>query len=90
MGCHFLLQGKKSKEVPFVITGIRKQTSAYCWPCRTGQGSNGQLLGQGMITLFQKPENRENGVLRPVKNHLGRVRLPTSFALKASRGRAGR
>ena len=52
--------------------------------------SRDELLGQGMITLFQKPENRENGVLRPVKNHLGRVRLPTSFALKASRGRAGR
>lgn len=41
-------------------------------------------MGQGMITLFQKPENRENGILGPLKNHVGRVRLPTSFAVKAS------
>ena len=73
---------KKSNEVPFVTTGIRNKLAPTAGPARQYRAvMERQLLGQGMITVFQKPEN--SGVLGPLKDHLGRVRVPTFFCTKS-------
>ena len=43
-------------------------------------------LGQGIVTLFKKPEDRGDGGLGPPKNHLTRIRIQASFSLKGERG----
>ena len=48
--------------------------------------SRDKELGQGIVTLFKKPEDRGNGGLGPLKNHLTRVRIQASFLLKGGRG----
>ena len=47
--------------------------------------SRDKELGQGIVTLFKKPEDRGNGGLGPLKNHLTRVRIQTAFMLKEER-----
>lgn len=47
--------------------------------------SRDKELGQGIVTLFKKPEDRGDGGLGPLKNHLTRVRIQTAFMLKEER-----